>query len=136
MPDLPQQNDTLLCAPIGGDLKHPRPIAPNNPVVHLRILADIRVHGSDHSHRRPNLDGLGYPELIEGCKEFMRRKDFVNRSNTEAVQKKKRKLESVYVAVGLQKPRPCPWCFFSCQISIFFPHKDAIHISGELAPLF
>lgn len=122
MPDLPQQNDTLLCAPIGGDLKHPRPIAPNNPVVHLRILADIRVHGSDHSHRRPNLDGLGYPELIEGCKEFMRRKDFVNRSNTEAVQKKKR--ESLKVCVcgsRTAKTKAMPLVFLFMPDFNFFP---------------
>lgn len=67
VPDLPQHDDALLRAPIGADVKHAGAIAPDDPVVHRCVLADVSVHGPDHSHRGAKLDGLGNPDLIESC---------------------------------------------------------------------
>lgn len=65
--DLPQHDDAVLRAPVGGDVKHAGAVAPDDPVVHLRVLADVGVHGADHSHRPSELNGLGHSELVEGC---------------------------------------------------------------------
>lgn len=63
--DLPQHDAAILSAPICDDIKHARTVAPNDPVVHLCILCNVGIHGPDHSHRRPQLDGLGHGEVVE-----------------------------------------------------------------------
>lgn len=55
VPHLPQHNDAVLRAPIGSDIEHAGSIAPNDPVVHLCILTNVGVHGTDQSHHRPEL---------------------------------------------------------------------------------
>jgi len=65
--DLSQQDDPLLCAPVGGDIEHAGAVAPDDPVLHFRILAYVVVHGPDHSQSRTNIGGLRNPELIDGC---------------------------------------------------------------------
>ena len=67
--DLPQHDDAVLRAPVGGDVKHAGAVAPDDPVVHLCVLSDVGVHGADQSHRPSELNGLGHPELEEGCEE-------------------------------------------------------------------
>lgn len=67
--DLPQEDDALLRAPVGDHVEHPGSVAPDDPVVHLGVLADVGVDGPDQAHRGAHLDGLGHPELIESCRE-------------------------------------------------------------------
>lgn len=62
--DLPEHDDALLRAPVGGDVKHPRAIASDDPVVHLSVLADVSVHGPEESHSRAQLVGLRNSELV------------------------------------------------------------------------
>lgn len=69
VPDLPQHDDAFLRAPVGDDVKHPGPVAPDDPVVHLRVLPNVSIHGPDRSHLRPKLPGLLDSELIESCGE-------------------------------------------------------------------
>lgn len=67
--DLPQYDDTVLCAPVGGDVKHARAVAADDPVVHLRVVTDVGVQGPDHPHHRTGLQGLRDPELVQSCRD-------------------------------------------------------------------
>ena len=67
--DLPQHDDAVLRAPVGGDVKHARAVAADDPVVHLRVLADVCVQGPDHAHHGAGLQGFWDSELVQGCDE-------------------------------------------------------------------
>lgn len=64
--DLPQHDDAVLRAPVGGDVEHTRAVAADDSVVHLRVLADVGVQGADHAHHSAGLQGLWDSELVQG----------------------------------------------------------------------
>lgn len=67
---LPEHQPALLAAPIGHDVKDTRALAANQTVLHLCVLADVGVHGSDHAHNRAGRQRLLDPELVERCRKI------------------------------------------------------------------